>query len=81
MATLGYISVVTTAEQGVQKKAAEEAGKPAHWVNKNGCEFTNPWPSFRKHGFKDTVYVSVRPVYPTRKCTHKLRTSRSSFHT
>lgn len=72
MATLGYISVVTTAEQGAQKKAAEEAGKPAHWVNKNGTEFTNPWPSFRKHVFKDTVYVSARSVYTIRMCSNKL---------
>lgn len=59
MAALGSISVVTTAEQRAQKKAAEETSKPAHWVDESGSTFTNPWPSFRKHGFKDHIYVGV----------------------
>lgn len=59
MATLGYIRVVTTADQRAQKKAAEGAGKPAHWVDESEGAFANPWPSFRKHGFKDHINVGV----------------------
>ena len=61
MATLGTVSVLATAEQSERKKAVEGGGKPAHWVNKDGTEFANPWDSFRKHGFKDVLYVSESP--------------------
>lgn len=67
--TLGFISVVTTEEQSARKKSAREAGTPAHWVNETGHEFTNPWPSFQKHGFKDYVSVGIVYISSIRKCT------------
>lgn len=53
--TLGYIRVVTTADQRAQKKAAEEIGKPAHWVDESGVHSQ----TLRKHGFKDHINVGV----------------------
>ena len=40
---------------------SEKAEKPAHWEDKKGTSFVNPWPSFRTHGPKDIW--SVRPIH------------------
>ena len=59
---LGSITVSTTAEEATRK--AEVSGiQPTHWVDKQGGEFQNPWPSFRKHGFGDFIGVSPNSTF------------------
>lgn len=42
----------------VEDSSNAKEDKPAHWEDKNGTSFHNPWPSFRTHGPKDMWNVS-----------------------
>ncbi|TFK35423.1 Metallo-hydrolase/oxidoreductase [Crucibulum laeve] len=50
-------SSIRVLEASPQANKSADGQRPAHWVNKEGTAFKNPWSSWREHDWRDQLYI------------------------